>query len=130
MIPASTGAKSSLISGECWDTTLAWITATADSAYATNSAGKGWYSDNSSSTKHTTGYYGTDTNNIFDMGGNMWEYTTENCKNYSLQCVVGRGGDYEYSGSGYPAAYRLLYRGNGVVGISFRVVLYKETSNS
>lgn len=71
---------SALISGECWDTTLAWITATADSNYATNPVGKGWYVNVSSGVKHTTGYYGTNTNNVFDLGGNMWEWTTENSK--------------------------------------------------
>ena len=66
---ASTGAKSTLISGAAWDTTLKWITATADSTYATNSAGKGWYNHVSNNTIHVTGYYGTNTNNIFDMAG-------------------------------------------------------------
>ena len=93
MIPASTGAKSSLISGECWDTTLAWITATADSAYAENSEGKGWYNQDS---LHTTGYYGTNTNNIFDMGGNVYEYTSENgmvvAWGQSKQYSIFRGG--------------------------------------
>lgn len=132
MIPtATTGAKSTLISGECWDTTLAWITATADSSYAENSAGKGWYNDVSSNSIHTTGYYGTNTNNIFDMGGNVWEHTSENClyddgdENY-VQEQVSRGGCFSVtysSGLEDPASVRDTggqadYRG-------FRVVLYK-----
>ena len=130
MIPVATGAKSTLISGECWDTALSWITATAsengDAAYAEDSSGKGWYSDVSSYAIHTTGYYGTNTKNIFDMGGNAFEYTSENCKINGYQYVVVRGGDYySSSGSGGPAAYR--YDGNGYAygDVSFRVVLYK-----
>ena len=87
---------SCLISGECWDTALAWISKT-DSSYATNSTGKGNYNESVNTNewkgnKTTTGKltsYGV--NNIFDMGGNLWEYTTENCKHSSDQCVVGRG---------------------------------------
>ena len=130
MIPASTGAKSTLISGECWDTALSWITAIAsengDAAYAEDSSGKGWYSDVSSYAIHTTGYYGTNTKNIFDMGGNAFEYTSENCKDDGYQyVVVGRGGNYDDSGSDGPAAYRGDYHGDADFGISFRVVLYK-----
>ena len=128
MIPTSTGAKSTLISGECWDTALAWITATADSSYAENSAGKGWYNDVSSSQIHTTGYYGTNTNNIFDMGGNVWECTSENSffedDGDVYQGEVGRGSYYDQSGSEYPASNRgVSFAGNAVAG--FRVVLYK-----
>ena len=129
MIPtATTGAKSTLISGECWDTTLAWITATADSSYVENSEGKGWYSDVSGSSIHKTGYYGTNTNNIYDMGGNVYEYTSENAwyedSEEPYQAEVFRGGDCVSSGSVCPASIREVnsfgekYRG-------FRVVLYK-----
>ena len=122
----NSNVTSCLISGECWDTTLAWITLTADSTFATNSVGKGWYSNVSGNKIHLTGYYGTNTNNIFDLAGNMYEWTTENCKTSASQAALYRGGAYYTTGSGDPAAYR--YRngqGTSNNGNGFRVVLYK-----
>ena len=123
MIPSTTGTKSTLISGECWDTTLAWITATADSEYAENSEGKGWYRQSSASQIHTTGYYGTNTNNIFDMGGNAYEYTSENCF-HGIQDAVARGGDCTLNGTYNPASLRDYWSAESYV-YGFRVVLYK-----
>ena len=131
MIPSSTGTKSTLISGECWDTTLSWITATSDSDYACqdNSSEKGWYRENSSNIIHTTGFYGTNTNNIFDMGGNAAEWTSENCSGnepYGTYYIsVFRGGPY-YSKStvSYPAM-RSSYSDSPNNAYSFRVVIYK-----
>ena len=123
MIPSTTGTKSTLISGECWDTTLAWITATADSEYAENSEEKGWYRQSSASQIHTTGYYGTNTNNIFDMGGNAFEYTSENCF-HGIQDAVARGGDCTLNGTYNPASLRDYWAAESYV-YGFRVVLYK-----
>ena len=125
MVNTSDGVKSGLISGECWDTTLQWMVnsstnATTNAGYDTNSDGKGWYAQ---STRHTTGYYAI--NNIYDMAGNVWEWTTENCTDFGSSCLVIRGGVYGYSGSECPAAFRYISRGNADVVIGFRVVLYK-----
>ena len=38
--------------------------------------------------------------NIYDLGGNMWEWTTEA---YNTHCRAGRGGNYDI---GEPASYR------------------------
>lgn len=129
MIPlATTGVKSTLISGECWDTTLAWITATADSSYPENSVDKGWYSGNYGD-YITTGYYGTNTNNIFDMGGNVSEYTSENCflndPEGAYQGIICRGGSSQDSGSEYPASSRLTGWDDESANTGFRVILYK-----
>lgn len=45
----------------------------------------------------------TKTNNIYDMAGNVWEWTTEAYSTYYRVC---RGGFYEYDGDGCPLAYR------------------------
>lgn len=60
--------------GKCWDTTLQWMVnsstnSSANAGYDTDSTGKGWYSNVSSSTTHKTGYYAV--NNIYDMAGNI-----------------------------------------------------------
>ena len=131
MVNTANGVKSGLISGECWDTTLQWMVnssanATSNARYDINSTGKGWDSDVSSNTRHTTGYYGV--NNIYDMAGNVWEWTTENLMyNNSWRCLVSRGGGYDYSGSEFPAAYRYghLNDYNEDDNNGFRVVLYK-----
>lgn len=132
MIQSITGIKSTLISAECWDTTLQWIKNTIDSTYDEDSTGKGYYSvmkHNGTSdfeVKRTdptnTGYYGI--NNIFDMAGNCREYTTENLNLYNMNFVIGRGGDYSSEGCasdrhGNPNGPANEYTG-------FRVVIYKE----
>ena len=48
----------------------------------------------------------TKTNNIYDMAGNVWEWTTEAYSTYNRVC---RGGSYNNNGSGGPMAYRYNY---------------------
>ena len=71
-------------------------------------------------------------NNIYDMAGNMWEWTTETGKHDSKDTdatnyAVLRGGSFHDNGSNSPVSYR---NGNNTVGdsyyisIGFRVVLY------
>ena len=76
----------------------------------------------------------TRTNNIYDLAGNMWEWTTEtkirknNGNNINYTFAVLRGGSFSYNGSYYPVVYRF---GIGTVSytnvhVGFRAVLYIE----
>ena len=122
MITDSEGYASSLISAACWDTTLQWIKQTTGSNYDVDATGMGNYSENVAQ----TGYYSI--NGIYDMAGNMSEWTTE--------YVPGDpeyGDGISYRGGSYGLTY---YTGdisagrrnntNGYDGHEgFRVVLYK-----
>ena len=72
----------------------------------------------------------TKVKNIYDMAGNMWEWTTEtgnhNAGTSSTQYAVLRGGGFYYSGSVNPVSYRngANFVSNAYIHLGFRVVLY------
>ena len=126
MIPASTEAKSALISGACWDTTMQWIKQTTNTNYDIDSTGKGNYSGNYPENGLTTAPDSTYAiNNIYDMAGNVAEWTTENCARDGSTSLVVRGGNYDDSGSNIPAALRCFTVDLAYDRVGFRVVLYK-----
>ena len=84
----STSVVSHLIYGIQWDAALRFI-ATTDSQYPTDSTGKGNYSG---SQKEETGYYAV--NNIYDMAGDVCEWTYEVCPLYRMGYRAKRGGGY------------------------------------
>ena len=111
---ANYGAVSTLIYGAQWDTALRFIGAYGgDAGYATESTGKGNYSgtngaDDIASTSAPAECGARDgfrQKNIYDMAGNVVEWTMEKTT-ISSTYRVRRGGSYDYGGSVRPASYR------------------------
>ena len=103
------GVASTLIYGVQWDTALKFIGVyNGDTTYAIDSIGKGNYSgtsggDTTTEQPATCGLLDAfGQKNIYDMAGNVWEWTMEK---YSTYRVI-RGGSYGNSGSAGPASLR------------------------
>lgn len=99
-------------------------------SYLVDSIGKGWYSDNfnTGNANHKTGVdidteENNSQNNIYDMAGNVWEWTMES---YGTNNRIYRGGSFAQIASDYPASGR-GYSGNSSETsntIGFRIALY------
>ena len=62
--------------------------------------------------------------NIYDIAGNVYEWTLEKTSNTGNPCAF-RGGGFYYTGSGTPAAYRsIISTDYSYGGIGFRVSLF------
>ena len=73
----------------------------------------------------------TKVNNIYDMAGNMWEWTTEvrdyeNSSNETGKFAARRGGCFSLDKDVYPVSYRSgnINARENVIDIGFRVILY------
>ena len=123
--PNSTNVRTGMIWGNQFDRTLMWLIESRNKTKEevikdsktwgnyydvtfeyTNSSGSTVTKNEGSSTKIPTGSSEyTKANNIYDLAGNVWDWTMEA---YSTSFRVSRGGTYDVSGSS-PARYR----GNG-----------------
>ena len=109
---------SRLCSSYAWDTTLKFIE-TNHVGYATNSEG-----GNYSKALNYTGIGSAPRNNIYDMGGNVWEWTTEHCNGQGYPCTA-RGGGYGDTANDYPAGFRGgSSKDNAVYTVGFRPILF------
>ena len=109
---------SKLCSNYAWDTTLKFIEM-RNIGYATNSEEENY----SGGLKHT-GIESIAKNNIYDMGGNVREWTTGNYSYEVSPCTI-RGGDYNGSASTYPAGHRdYLTEMDAGINVGFRITLY------
>ena len=135
-----TSVKSKLVSSYAWDTAIAFIQKT-NSDYGSSSE-EGNYKNSPTFTytgiadtekNKQTKKNGTITliptgqttavNNIYDMGGNVLEWTTESCSNTSIPCTR-RGGVFYSDFAGDPAGDRDYCSDTADVFYGFRLTLF------
>ena len=111
-------AKTKLVSSYAWDTTIAFIQK-VNSDYGSSSGEENYYNKTFSYTDITGASQTKSSNspvlvptgqttpvcNIYDMGGNVFEWTTEFCSN-TYYPYARRGGGYNSSFANYPAGGR------------------------
>ena len=130
-------AKTKLVSSYAWDTTIAFLQK-VNSDYG-NSSEEGNYLDTTFSYTDITGASQTKAEgsnvlvptgqttpvcNIYDMGGNVWEWTTESYSSTNYPYIE-RGGNYcDYLFANGPAGRRDNDSDNANASIGFRLTLF------
>ena len=129
-------AKTKLVSSYAWDTTIEFIQK-VNSDYG-NSSEEGNYKDTTFSYTDITGATKTKAKsssvlvptgqttpvcNIFDMGGNVLEWTTESCSDTNTPYAQ-RGGSYINPFASDPAGYRIDMSDYAHVDVGFRLTLF------
>ena len=124
---------STLCYGVQWDAIMRWmkdVPNLTEGKYVEDSTGMKWYKDLSGNPDHKTGIDldggKNEVKKIYDLAGNVHEWTMESCNVYRFNYRVVRGGGYSDSGSIAPASYRSIgvpsYNDDDRIG--FRVTLY------
>ncbi|MNP19387.1 hypothetical protein D3C76_1119100 [compost metagenome] len=119
--------NTSLISGKQWDTVMKWISYTKSYEDIIDSRSFGNNIDSyalANIKEHgilqVSGYSDMwKINNIYDLSGNLWEWTMEKY----LQFIVYRGGFYQGSGVEFPVSFRQYSKDGSYVNVGFRVIL-------
>ena len=129
-------AKTKLVSSYAWDTTIAFLQK-VNSDYG-NSSEEGNYRDTTFSYTDITGASQTKATssrvlvptgqttpvcNIYDMGGNVWEWTTESYSDTRYP-YARRGGRYDSAFAGYPAGDRIVGSDGASDTLGFRLTLF------
>ena len=129
--------QTGLLTGRAWDTTCHWIKdyveTIADDSSLTDSRFYGNHSDSESpanvegsGTKQKAGYSDAwKTKNIYDLAGNVWEWTNEKYDSYRIP----RGGSYNFSAKDNPVSYRSRNNSSSSYGnVGMRPRLYIKTN--
>ena len=129
-------AKTKLVSSYAWDTTIAFLQK-VNSDYGSSSE-EGNYYDTTFSYTDITGATKTKASdsevlvptgqttpvcNIYDMGGNVWEWTTESFSDTDYPYAL-RGGRYSGDFASGPAGYRSISSDNADGYDGFRLTLF------
>ena len=129
-------AKTKLVSSYAWDTTIAFMQK-VNSDYGSRSE-EGNYNDTTFSYTDITGATKTKASdsevlvptgqttpvcNIYDMGGNVWEWTTESFSFTNIPYAK-RGGVYVHNFADNPAGYRNCNSDNAGANNGFRLTLF------
>ena len=132
-------AKTKLVSSYAWDTTIAFIEKTVNNYGSSSSQGN--YSNTSVTYKDITDEskpektkaenspllvatgQTTPVCNIYDMGGNVLEWTTESCS-YKFSPYAMRGGDGSGKFAHDAAGYRINNLGDAYGNVGFRLTLF------
>ena len=129
-------AKTKLVSSYAWDTTIAFLQK-VNSDYGSSSE-EGNYKNITFSYTDITGASQTKASgsevlvptgqttpvcNIYDMGGNVWEWTTESSSNTGAPCAL-RGGIYVGDFADCPAGVRASNSVSADDGDGFRLTLF------
>ena len=108
-VAANSNVTTSMIWGCQWDAVMRWMYNSGDEekkTYTYDSTGKGNYSGTNENQPIPTGSNSAyAVNNIYDMAGNVWDWTIEACITIHR---VNRGGDYYDDASYLPASNRNL----------------------
>ena len=132
-------AKTKLVSSYAWDTTIAFIEKTVNNYGSSSSQGNYYntsvnYKDITDESKPektkaenspllvATGQT-TPVCNIYDMGGNVLEWTTESCS-YKFSPYAMRGGDGSGKFAHDAAGYRINNPGDAYGNVGFRLTLF------
>ena len=122
-IAVNGNVTSSMVWGSQWDATMRWMYNSGNEEkkkYTYDSTGKGNYESGSPITTGSVDAYAV--NNIYDMAGNVNDWTIEA---YNTLSRVTRGGKYNDDGVYSPASLRTVYNPASSGGSNgFRVALY------
>ncbi len=116
--------QTDLVNSYAWDTICTWLRNCGINIDDSTEIGN--YQNNVDNQKKIVATGSNEkwkTNNIYDMAGNAWEYTTEECGEHE-KYHMGRGGGFWNEGHVYPISSRGQSEDNANLAIGFRVVMY------